>query len=57
MPKMTKTQQNRMLNDILKKAGKLSGLRGMDYGGKPPLDIRDVIAIEKIVVKGLNRLK
>jgi len=57
MPKLTKTQQKRMLNDILKKAGKLSGLRGMDYGGKAPLDIRDVIAIEKIVTKGMNRLK
>tara|TARA_Y100001938_G_C8093102_1_gene436318 strand:- start:3736 stop:3909 length:174 start_codon:yes stop_codon:yes gene_type:complete len=57
MPKMTKAQQKRMLDDILKKAGKLSGLRGMNYGGKPPLDIKDVIAIEKIVMKGLNRLK
>lgn len=46
-----------MLDAILYKAGRLSGLRGMDYGGKPPLDIRDVIAIEKIVNKGLNRLK
>lgn len=54
---MTKAQQKRMLDDILKKAGKLSGLRGMNYGGKPPLDIRDVVAIEKIVTKGLNRLK
>lgn len=57
MPKMTKAQQKRMLDDILKKAGKLSGLRGMNYGGKPPLDIKDVVAIEKIVTKGLNRLK
>jgi len=55
--KLTKTQQKRMLDAILYKAGRLSGLRGMDYGGKPPLDIRDVIAIEKIVNKGLNRLK
>jgi hypothetical protein len=60
MAKLTKTQQRRMLDAILQKAGKLSGLRGMDYGlgpGKSPLDIRDVIAIQKIVDKGLKRLK
>lgn len=56
MAKMTKTQQIRMLQSILQKAGKLSSLR-QTTSGIAPISIQDLIAIDKIVKKGLNRLK
>ena len=54
--KMTKAQQRRMLEAILQKAGKLSSLR-QTSSGIAPISIPDLIAIDKIVKKGLNRLK
>lgn len=58
MPKMTKTQTKRMLNDILNKAGKLSPLRGsLTSGCKPPLTVQDFVAIDKIISRGMNRVK
>jgi glycosylphosphatidylinositol transamidase (GPIT) subunit GPI8 len=51
---MTKSQQKRRLNEAMSKLTKvfMSG-HGNDY----VLSVQDIVALEKIIKKGLNRIK
>ena len=56
MAKMTKTQKKNSLNSILSKARKLWQNPG-NYAIGETLSTQDYMAIEKIVIKSLKKLK
>jgi len=56
MPKITKSQQKRLVEDIRKKAQKLFMMQKSDYPAKV-LNVNDMIAIEKICDRVMKRIK
>jgi len=57
LPKVTKTQQKRLLRDIIGKAGKLCNATNTAMGQDLPMSAKDFMAIQSICTKLLNKLK
>jgi len=55
MPKYSKKQKENLLLDIMKKSERLWNAHR--YDAKPAFNIQDMMAIEKICQRALNRMK